>query len=75
MNGRQLADTLGASQAHVSRLRSGDRLPSMAMMWAIESALGWPATEQLAAVRDKLYHVELSKRLDADTPTEQEVKA
>lgn len=67
MNGRQLASEVGASQAHISRLRSGDRLPSMAMMWSIEAALQWPAAEQLAAVRAKRYHQELSSRLDSET--------
>lgn len=70
MNGRQLAERIGRSQAHVSRLRSGDRLPSMAAIWVIESALDWPAADQLQAVRDKRYHDELSRRLDADTPEE-----
>lgn len=70
MNGRQLADKIGASQAHVSRLRSGDRLPSMELMWAVEPVLGWPAAEQMAAVRRKSYHTELNARLDADTPEE-----
>lgn len=81
MNGRQLAEQIGRSQAHVSRLRSGDRLPSMDLMWAIDAALDWPPGEQMRAVRDKQYHTELSQRLDADdeqsnTPAQQEeVKA
>lgn len=80
MNGRQLAEQIDRSQAHVSRLRSGDRLPSMDLMWAVERVLEWPAGEQLAAVRAKRYHTELSARLDADeeqatTPIQEEVKA
>jgi transcriptional regulator with XRE-family HTH domain len=76
MNGRQLADRLKVSQAHVSRLRSGERLPSMELMWSISDALGWPPGEQMEAVRAKQFHVQLNERLDADTPAEQEeVKA
>jgi transcriptional regulator with XRE-family HTH domain len=78
MNGRQLAEALGVSQAHASRLRSGDRLPSMELMWAIEKVLGWKAADQMASVRAKRYHTDLSERLDAEdanTPEQQEVRA
>lgn len=67
MNGRQLSEKLDISQAHVSRLRSGDRLPSMALMWAVDAALGWPAADQMVAIRQQRYHTELNARLD-DTP-------
>ena len=80
MNGRQLAEALQVSQAHVSRLRSGERLPSMSLMWGIESVLGWTTGDQMISIRAQTFHEELVKRLDADepadtTPEQQEVKA
>lgn len=72
MNGRQLADRLQVSQGHVSRLRSGARLPSIALMWAICDALDWSPESQMVAIRKQTFHDELNARLTPDTPETQE---
>ncbi len=45
MSQRELADAIPASEATVSLLESGKRLPSLAMLVSIKRALGcaWPA--------------------------------
>ena len=40
---------IGLSHSTVSRIRSGDRLPSMAVMSEIERAYGWTRIDQWAA--------------------------
>jgi transcriptional regulator with XRE-family HTH domain len=46
VNQQQLADRLGVSQAMVSRLLSGDRRPSIALMNRIKDVLGWSLDAQ-----------------------------
>ncbi|QLF82716.1 helix-turn-helix DNA binding domain protein [Microbacterium phage SBlackberry] len=46
---RAVADKLGLSESGVSRLRSGDRLPSLALMQKIEAAYGWSVQGQSIA--------------------------
>ncbi|QCQ57473.1 helix-turn-helix DNA binding domain protein [Microbacterium phage Sucha] len=43
---RAVADKLGLSESGVSRLRSGDRLPSLALMQKIQDAYGWSVQGQ-----------------------------
>lgn len=42
----EVASALGLSKSGVSRLRSGDRLPSLALMQRIEKAYGWTVQAQ-----------------------------
>lgn len=46
MTNREVATALGLSESGVSRLRSGDRLPSLGLMQKIEAAYGWKVQEQ-----------------------------
>lgn len=46
---RTIADRLGLSVATVSRLRSGDRYPSFAVMERIASETGWSVARQSTA--------------------------
>lgn len=46
---RAVADKLGLSESGVSRLRSGDRLPSLALMQKIEAKYGWSVQGQSIA--------------------------
>jgi hypothetical protein len=43
---RAVAITLQLSESGVSRLRSGDRLPSLGLMQKIEAAYGWTVQDQ-----------------------------
>lgn len=42
----QVAEALGLSESGVSRLRSGDRLPSLEVMQKIETVYGWSVQGQ-----------------------------
>lgn len=42
----QIAEALGLSESGVSRLRSGDRLPSLEVMQKIELKYGWTVQGQ-----------------------------
>ncbi len=44
------AEVLGCSEAHVSRMASGERRPSPELMLRIERHFRWPVAEQLRAV-------------------------
>lgn len=63
MNGRELADRLGISQAMVSRLRSGERKPSFALMRNIRSVTGWTISSQIDALEAGVYPQKLSELL------------
>lgn len=43
---RAVAEALGLSESGVSRLRSGDRFPSLSVMQQIESVYGWTVQGQ-----------------------------
>lgn len=42
----EVAEALGLSESGVSRLRSGDRLPSLSVMQQIEKVYGWSVQGQ-----------------------------
>ena len=42
----EVAEALGLSESGVSRLRSGDRLPSLQVMQTIETVYGWTVQGQ-----------------------------
>lgn len=46
LTNREVATTLGLSESGVSRLRSGGRMPSLALMQKIEAAYGWTVQGQ-----------------------------
>lgn len=46
LTNREVATTLGLSESGVSRLRSGDRMPSLALMQKIEAEYEWKVQEQ-----------------------------
>ncbi|HXJ66020.1 MAG TPA: helix-turn-helix transcriptional regulator [Actinomycetota bacterium] len=49
---RELGARIGLSHSSISRIRHGQRLPSLAVMRAIERELGWALADQLKA-RDR----------------------
>ena len=66
----EVGKQIGLSYSGVSRIRSGDRYPSLAVMRKISRAYSWPMEEQLAlipegGVRDKRYAQELERRIAA----------
>jgi transcriptional regulator with XRE-family HTH domain len=44
-----LGAKLGISHAQVSRLRSGDRSPTLATLVSVQKTLGWPVADQVKA--------------------------
>lgn len=46
---QQVADDLGVSHATISRIRSGDRVPSVELMATIESVMGLKMNAQVRA--------------------------
>ena len=55
MNGRELAQALGVSEATVSRLASGHRKPGLTQMIKIRSVLGWKLDAQADALQSGTY--------------------
>lgn len=49
---QEVADAIGLTHSGVSRIRSGNRLPSIAKMRQIEAAFGWSFEDQ-ANAREK----------------------
>lgn len=47
LTNEQIAQMIGLTHSAVSRLRTGDRKPSVKTMFAIEAAFGWAAADQL----------------------------
>ena len=54
---RWIANALGVSEATVSRLRSGDRNPSFAVMAKIADTFGWPIASQSTARVQGRWHL------------------
>lgn len=48
LTNQQVGNLIGLTYSAVSRLRSGNRLPSINTMYAIEAVFSWPVTDQLA---------------------------
>lgn len=46
---KDIAVRLGIHVVHLARLRSGDRKPSLRLMYKIERELGWTLVEQTTA--------------------------
>jgi transcriptional regulator with XRE-family HTH domain len=55
MTGAEMALLLGCSEATVSRLRSGERTPSVRMMNEIRRVLAWSVEQQAAAIEQGSY--------------------
>ena len=64
MNQAQAAELLGCSEATVSRLRSGDRTPSVRMMQEIKRLLSWSLDDQAAAIERGDYGTLLAGKMD-----------
>lgn len=60
-----VADELDLTVATVSRLRSGDRSPSLETIKAVKQLTGWGIDEQVDAKSSNAYHTELEKQLTA----------
>lgn len=63
----KLGELLGLSHASVSRIRSGDRLPSLDVMHKISYLTGWTMDEQTARRNDGTYNVEFDRAFEGVT--------
>lgn len=65
---QRVAEDLGITHSAVSRIRSGDRLPSLQLVRKIEAVFGWPVSEQIEDLDPHRYAVAfeavLAKRYD-----------
>jgi transcriptional regulator with XRE-family HTH domain len=60
---REVGELLGMTHAGVSRLRSGDRLPSIDIMCEIEKHYQWNIDAQIKARRNGTYATEFEAAL------------
>lgn len=60
-----VADELGLTVATVSRIRSGQRLPSLEVMQNINKLLNWSLDDQAQARDLRSYNAALNTRLEA----------
>lgn len=60
---QRVADDLDITHSAVSRVRSGDRLPSFALMLRIEERIGWDLRDQTDARLLGSYDVAFEKAL------------
>lgn len=52
---QEIADAIGLTHSGVSRIRNGNRLPSLGIMENIEKAYGWSLEDQAAHRRRGMY--------------------
>lgn len=68
----EVGKMIGLSYSGVSRIRSGDRYPSLAVQRKIRDAYGWPLADQQALIPDKgrnmEYAHEFERRINAHRP-------
>lgn len=60
----EAAELMGVSVSTVSRICSGERRPSIDLMYVIEEKLGWKFEDQANEIRCSAYHSEFKKRID-----------
>lgn len=63
LNNAEIAQALNLSPSGVSRLRNGERFPSLTTMQNIERVYGWPVQEQSEARRDRVWHEDFASVL------------
>lgn len=65
MNQPELAERLDVSVATISRICSGERRPSLDLMYVIEERMDWPFADQANEIRCDAYPSEFKKRMEA----------
>lgn len=65
MNQAEAADLLDVSVATVSRICSGERRPSLDLMYVIEERMNWPLQDQANEIRCDAYYSAFKKRMEA----------
>lgn len=63
-----VAKRLGLTHSAISRIRSGDRLPSFDTMVRIDAEYDWPIQDQTDARLLGSYHVEFERIINVQTP-------
>jgi transcriptional regulator with XRE-family HTH domain len=62
LTNRQLAAKIGLTHSTVSRIRNGERLPSITAMEAIARECGWKVTDQLKSRTEGTYAADFRSR-------------
>lgn len=65
MSNQQVASAIGRSDALISMMRLGKRLPGMSTMLAIEESFGWTMQEQARAAAAGEFADKLNEVLDS----------
>lgn len=52
---QRVGEDLGVSHSMISRIRSGDRLPSLALVRRICNAYGWSIEDQVSSLDPEVY--------------------
>lgn len=61
----QIANDLGhLSHSSISRIRSGDRVPTYETIWRIHEVYSWPIFDQVEAILNKTYPAKFEQRLN-----------
>lgn len=66
MSVTKTADLLEVSAATVSRICSGDRRPSLDLMFVIEAKMDWPLAEQAEAIQAGTYADKFKDRMEPE---------
>lgn len=64
MTGAEMADLLDVSESMVSRIRSGERQPSLDLMLKIRGTLGWSIEDQADAIKGEHYAGDFKELMD-----------
>lgn len=58
-----VAERIGVNHSMVSRIRSGSRIPSIALMFTVEKTFGWDVAHQAGAAHTDIYAAEFENVL------------
>lgn len=61
----EVGKLIGVGHTMVSRIRSGDRLPSRTLLYRIAVEFNWDMFEQMSAIEAKTYHEQFEAKLIA----------
>lgn len=64
MTNQEVATLIGLSHSSVSRIRKGERSPSLEAMVRIDSTLNWPIDQQVTAKIEGVYAAYFEGQID-----------
>lgn len=67
MTNQEVANLIGLSHSSVSRIRKGERSPSLGAMVRIDASLDWPIDQQVTAKIEGVYAAYFEGQIDRIT--------